>query len=233
MKTAALFVMLSSATVLNQSFYKNDYKVNPGNPTQPIMAKPGELIVIQSGAKGEVAWLYDARDFGPKHVYQADNGQTLILTTIKSGTYSINMIAWDERKVSQILVIVSGKPPDPNPPDPNPPDDLTELEKTLKAAYKVDGASAALMGKLISIYDYAINETNNKSYAFLGQLVQAVLKKHRDELASTELVKVRNELAKYTAAILPTDLTKNLDSSLRSQVRSVFETIKKSLERIK
>ncbi len=89
-----------------------------------VSAKPGELIVIEAKAKGDVTWMYDARDFDAKHSLK--EGKKLILTTVRPGVYSVQLIAWDERKVEQVLVTVEGTvpplPPDPKPPDPKPPD---------------------------------------------------------------------------------------------------------------
>lgn len=88
-----------------------------------VSVKPGELIVIPSNSSGEVAWLYDARDFDARHAYQ--RADELVLTTTRPGTYSVNMIAWDEKKVQQVLITVEGDvPPAPTPgpgPVPTPP----------------------------------------------------------------------------------------------------------------
>ncbi len=85
-----------------------------------VSAKPGELIVIEAKAKGDVTWMYDARDFDSKHSLKS--GKTLILTTVRPGVYSVQLVAWDEKKVEQVLVTVEGPaPPVPPGPDPKPP----------------------------------------------------------------------------------------------------------------
>ena len=92
--------------------------------TEPIIkGRPGDLLVIKVQATGNAAFFYDARDFPPMKSYQ--NDKTLVLTTLKPGLYSVNVVLWDDRRIEQVLLDVAGDvppvPPGPTPPGPEPP----------------------------------------------------------------------------------------------------------------
>ena len=120
----ALMLVVSAAHAQTQPRFAKD-----------VAAKPGELIVISANVKGDVGWLWDARDFDQRHSIILAGENKLILVTSRPGVYSINLIAWEVRKVEQVLVTVEGIP-DPKP-DPKPEPD-TPLAKSLKAAYALE-----------------------------------------------------------------------------------------------
>lgn len=108
---ASLAVLLIASSVSAQAKRK----------TAPeIRGKPGDLLVIKADSAGKATFFFDARDFGPTKAYQQD--KLLILTTLKPGTYSVNVVLWAEQSVEQTLIIVEGEaPPDPGPPEPDRP----------------------------------------------------------------------------------------------------------------
>lgn len=110
------------AAVLVLALIAGSVTAQPKRKTAPeIRGKPGDLLVIKAESTGKATFFFDARDFGPTKSYQQD--KLLILTTLKPGTYSVNVVLWAEQSVEQTLIIVEGAvPPDPGPvpPDPDP-----------------------------------------------------------------------------------------------------------------
>lgn len=120
---AAVMVAMMAAPAMAQ--------VKPRATEAIIKGRPGDLLVIKVQATGAAAFFYDARDFPPMKSFQSD--KTLVLTTLKPGLYSVNVVIWDDRRIEQVLLDVSGEvppvPPGPNPPGPEPPTPPTPIPK--------------------------------------------------------------------------------------------------------
>jgi hypothetical protein len=170
-----------------------------------VVAKPGELVVIEAPVKGDVAWLYDARDFDAKHSFTV-NGK-LILTTAKPGVYSVSYVAWDEKKIGQILVTFSGTPVPPVPPDPppDPPPPVDALTASLQAAWKTETQRDPQASAFIAAACRQAAQVTVPAVTTWDQLLATLSKVITDKIgpATTTLPNVRQAIRVYLNSVFP------------------------------
>jgi len=189
-----------------------------------VKVKAGELIVISAQAKGEVAFFWDAREFGPQHSRQ--DGKTLVLVTNKSGAYSVNVISWDDRKIENVLVEVEGG--GPTPIDPQPPTPSSEFHKKLLSAWANEPAKDKEKVKAYSQLYFELSEkAKSGAYPRIVDLWADLSQTRAVRLGDTKDYRYLERLGEVIGADLNTidlnDLGKAIDDGLRKSVSQKFK----------
>lgn len=126
MRTLALLLLLGFAGFAPAQTGLKKTSDKPTLKSSGAIVVPGitfEKVVLTTEGKGEIAWDYED-SFSEKQSEICDGGKKLVLFPTKPGSYRIKLILWDEKKLQQILIVVSDNPNPPVPPippDPKPP----------------------------------------------------------------------------------------------------------------
>lgn len=206
---------------------------------EAVTGKAGELVVIDSKAKGEVSWYVDERLRTPGRHY-VDAAKKVLVVAAPAGRYLVIAFGVEGTRPTFTewhLSIEGGPTPGPDPgPDPIPPPAPT-LPTQMRAAYKADVAAgkggekerstlSATFGTLPTFMDNTLLKTVADVRQVVASTLSAVMPKG-------SLPGVAKVVGDHIAARVPEGATVTLTPELRERFKATFREIQAAVEAAK